>query len=313
MDDYLDSRPTAQEIISICKGLMQLLQRGGLNFTKIVSNDPKVLEIVQTRSSVLEGEEMVVGQNITKGSTESSHVLGLKWDHLKDTLVVSRGLSPKSRSEHSKVTQRLVLSSVSSVFHPIGLVAPFTIRARLLLKEVWRAKGQIWDGELSSAVADAFTDWCNELHVLNEMKVPRSYFSFNPDGVELHVFGDASLEAFGAVAFLRAKSPQDQLAFVLGKARVAPMKSWTIPKLELQAAVLAARLKSQIEKSLSLNISVVALWSDSTTVIQWLKSSNGKQPVFVANRVGEILDLTTIDQWNHVPGVNNPADIVTRG
>ncbi len=257
MDDHLDSRPNAQEIISMCKGLMQLLQRGGFNLTKFVSNDPKVVEIVQTCSSYLEDEEIVVGQKITKGSTDSSHVLGLQWDHLRDTLVVSRGLSPKARSEHPKVTQRLVLSSLSSVIDPIGLVAPFTIRARLLLKEVWRAQGQNWDRELSSAVTEAFQDWCNELYLLNDMKVPRSYFAFDPDEVELHVFGDASLEVFGAVTFLRAISPEEQvdLAFVLGKARVAPMKSWTLPKLELQAAVLAARLKSHIEKSLSLSYS----------------------------------------------------------
>ncbi len=91
------------------------------------------------------------------------------------------------------------------------------------------------------------------------------------------------------------------------------MKSWTIPKLELQAVVLAARLKAQVEKLLNYKLTKIFLRSDSMIVLQWLKGSKDKQPVFVGNHEGEILDLTTIDQWHHVPGELNPADIVTLG
>ena len=101
------------------------------------------------------------------------------------------------------------------------------------------------------------------------------------------MFGDSSEEAFGAVAFLRAQLPRDgvletQLAFVFGKGRVAHMKTLTIPKLELQAALLAARIK-HVEDSLEYEVGNVFMWSDNSTVIQWLHSIE-KQPVFVANR-----------------------------
>ena len=72
-------------------------------------------------------------------------MLGLKWDHTNDTLVVSRGTSCAITKS---LTQHLVLSLVSDVFDTIGLVAPFTVDARLLLKDIWRVTGQQWDDEL---------------------------------------------------------------------------------------------------------------------------------------------------------------------
>ena len=145
--------------------------------------------------------------------------------------------------------------------------------------------------------------------------IPRSYFTEPFDRCELHTFGDSSQDVFCAVSFLRArlaKSQKAELAFVFGKARVAPMKMLSISKLELQAALLATRLKEEILKALTFKVSNVFMWTDSTTVLQWLNSCN-KLPVFVGNRTGEILESTTIDQWNHVLSGDNPADTGTRG
>ena len=89
------------------------------------------------------------------------------------------------------------------------------------------------------------------------------------------------------------------------------MKAISIPKLELQASLLATRLNIDIMKALSIPINDVFMWTDSTTVLQWLHST-AKQPVFVANRVGEILEVTTVDEWYHVDTEDNPADTGTR-
>ena len=227
-------------------------------------------------------------------------------------LVVSRGVN---RSVTETVTQRLVLSRVASIFDPIGLVAPYTIKARLMLKEVWRLHGQQWDDALSEKLTEQFLHWSKALPELSTLELQRCYFSEPVESLELHVFGDSSKEVFGAVAFLRARQKSDgstQLAFVIGKGRVAPMKSLTIPKLELQAALLASRLKRHVEAALTLALEKVYMWSDSSTVLQWLHSPE-KQPVFVANRVSEILDASIVDEWAHVSSTNNPADVVTRG
>ena len=89
------------------------------------------------------------------------------------------------------------------------------------------------------------------------------------------------------------------------------MKPITIPKLELQAALLAVHLRQKILDALTFDVPQSFMWTDSSTVLQWLASAD-KQPVFVANRVAEILETTTIDQWFHVPTANNPSDAETR-
>ena len=160
---------------------------------------------------------------------------------------------------------------------------------------------------------DRFKTWCADLPKLCELTIPRSYFTGPFEDLELHVFGDSSQDVFSAVAFLRAKvNSCAEIAFVIGKARVAPMKTLTVPKLELQAAVLAARLSIDIRNALTIPIQHLFLWSDSTIVLQWLKSLD-KQPIFIANRVSEILETTSADQWNHVATSDNPADAGTRG
>ena len=106
--------------------------------------------------------------------------------------------------------------------------------------------------------------------------------------------------AFSAAAYLRVKLSNSkgittELAFAIGKARVGPMKALTIPTLELQAALLAARLKDGIHKAPTLTVKPTLMWTDSTTVLQWLHSLDN-QPVFVANIVTEIFGLTTVDE-----------------
>ena len=193
---------------------------------------PGLLEELEDQS--VESVPKVIGASMEESS---SHVLGL---------VVSRGTS----CDCSKaVTQRLVLSLVAKVFDPIGLVAPFTVTARLLLKNFWRLHGQSWDKRLPNEMIDQFSSWSSVLPTLALLTITCCYFSGPFEHLELHLFGDSSQEVFSAVAFLRAlvsppsENKRTELAFVIGKARVAPMKTLTVPNLELQAALLAARLR----------------------------------------------------------------------
>ena len=162
---------------------------------------------------------------------------------------------------------------------------------------------------------DKFLEWHSGLPLLRQLTIPRCYFTEPVDQIELHMFGDSSQDVFCAVRFLRARlssSHKTQISFIFDKARVAPMKALSIPKLELQAALLATRLKYDILTALTVSINHLYMWTDSTTVLQWLNSTE-KLPVFVANCVGEILESTTIDEWHHVLSGNNPADTGTWG
>ena len=308
MDDYLDSVESPERAINRSKELVHL-HLGGFKLTNSVSNVPNLADRIDGSPQSTEPKVIVSCQE------DSSHLLGLKWDHTNYTLVVSRGTSCAITKS---LTQRLVLSLVSKVFDPIGLVAPFTVGARLLLKDIWRVTGQQWNDELPLDMVQRFLVWSADLPKLENIKIFGSYFRWLFDNVELHMFGDSSQDIFSAVAFLPAQvtTPtgkiKTELAFVLGKARMATMKVMTVPKLELQAALLAARLKREITQALTVTVNQVFTWADSTTVLQWI-NSNKKQLIFVANRVCEILEYTSVDQWNHVATKDNPADAGTRG
>ena len=273
MDDYLDSFQNRDDALKLGRDLFSLLKLGGFCLTKFVSNVPDVKTALdpdnrESNSSV---------KDICASPDQSSHVLGLKWDHVKDTLVVSRGVD---RPLDKSITQRTGLSFVSSVFDPIGLVAPDTVKARLLLKDIWRISGQKWDDDLPEEIKKQFLEWHSGLHLLGSLTIPRSYFTELFDRIELHMFRDSSQDVFCAVAFLRARlvsSHQTELAFVFGKARVAPI---SIPKLELQEALLATRLKEEILKCLTFKVTDIFMWTDSTTVLQWLHSCS-KLPVLL--------------------------------
>ena len=138
----------------------------GSKLTKFVSNVPNLADRIDGSPQSTEPKVIVSCQE------DSSHVLGLKWDHTNDTLVVSRGTSCAITKS---LTQRLVLSLVSKVFDPIGLVAPFTVGARLLLKDIWRVTGQQWDDELPQDIVQRFLVWSAdlpkleaELHAIHE-------------------------------------------------------------------------------------------------------------------------------------------------
>ena len=125
----------------------------------------------------------------------------------------------------------------------------------------------------------------------------------------MHVFADASTKAYGAVAFL---CNDKHCSFMMARTRVAPLKSQTLPKLELMAATIAKRLAMFAQSSLTtLNELSVKLWSDSQIVLHWLNSQKRLKP-FVASRVQEIIEEFPAATWRYVPTSDNPADLLTR-
>ena len=145
--------------------MVQVLHQGIFELTKIGRNVPDLVDRIYGSAQSTEPKVIVSSKE------ESMHVLGLKWDHNNDTLVVSWGTNSTITKS---LTQRLVLSLVSKVYDPIVLVAPFTLGARLILKEICRVDGQSWDDELPKDTVDRFLAWCVELPQLAEITIPRS-------------------------------------------------------------------------------------------------------------------------------------------
>ena len=289
MDDFIKSVETPEEAIEVFNQLQSLLPQHGFELKKWISNDDAVTEAISEDLKSISNTKQVE----LEPNTEGSSVLGLQWTVTDDSLQVCRGTN---KEVEALITQRKILSLVSSVFDPIGLFAPFSVHMRRLLKGIWTKNGQHWDNEVEPGEEEEFLRWKEQLPIVAETSINRRYFNRERDKTEVHVFADASEDTMCAVAYLRSqpKEYSAHLAFVVGKCRVAPMRHLSIPRLELQAAVMAVWLKEQIVKKHNMKINSCSFWTDSTTVLQWIHSSHRKQKVFVANRVAEILDTTDI-------------------
>ncbi|GFV21013.1 integrase catalytic domain-containing protein [Trichonephila clavipes] len=252
-------------------------------------------------------ESNVASKSVDKHSGET-FILGIIWDLDNDVLKCCTNFD--SLTCEVKITKRLVLSTMQKVFDPIGMLAPSTLLPKLLLQEIWKMK-KAWDQKLPQNIVNKFMKWFNKIQILKDVNVPRcmkiDIFT------ELHVFVDASKGSCAGCVFARSiVDSRVSVILVRAKSRVAPLKLLSIPRLELMACCVGARLLNSILKALNMPDLKVTLWSDSTTALWWIKEY-GNWSVFVANRVKEIRQLTQIQSWKYVPGNMNIADLLSRG
>ncbi|XP_065186225.1 uncharacterized protein LOC135817053 [Sycon ciliatum] len=235
-------------------------------------------------------------------------VLGMEWDTNLDVL----GLTPNPAELKNVQTKRHMLSVLSSFYDPLGIYSPIVFRAKVLLQEIWKLKCN-WDDVLPAAILTEWHEIAHDLSTASQTRIPRlaSFTSNVEPRYELHVFCDASKAGYGAVAYLRTISTNVSVRLLFAKSRVAPLKETTIPRLELLAATLGARMINFLRKELPLQLTTY-LWSDSQCVLGWVKGKGKDLPTFVAHRVAEISRNEDV-QFCYVNTRSNPADQLSRG
>ncbi|XP_074645844.1 uncharacterized protein LOC141902102 [Tubulanus polymorphus] len=204
-------------------------------------------------------------------------------------------------------------SETARVYGPLGLITPVTILAKKLTQNLWKS-GLDWDEPLSLELRDQWAVISRDLSISTSCFLPRAYFDFGIIGkkCELHVFGDASKSAYGAVGYLKVEG---KTSFVISKNRVSPIKVRTIPEMELMAALLASRLATYIKESMDSRLHIdTHIWSDSQIVLSWINSDR-QLSTFVKNRILEIRRLTSkcMSYWHYCNSESNPADLLSRG
>ncbi|XP_043661598.1 uncharacterized protein LOC122625575 [Drosophila teissieri] len=306
VDDYVDSFATESEAISVSTRVKEIHKDAGFELCKFSSSSPTV------ETALGPGRVKSVGW----GEAEEK-ILGMRWQVATDDFRfnVEYHRVPSSVLSGDRVpTKREYLSLVMSTFDPLGFLCCLMVAAKLLLREIWRQKIQ-WDEPLPEELGKAFAIWRKEMDAVGQFRCPRHYFGRGAvRAVELHVFVDASQAAFAAVAYWRVTYEDDdvQVSFVSAKAKCAPMRTMTIPRLELQAAVLGTRLMNTVKEEHSVVITDLVLWTDSKTVLRWIGSTHRRYKQFVGNRVAEILESSKVSQWRWVPTADNAADDATR-
>ncbi|XP_028404102.1 uncharacterized protein LOC114526780 [Dendronephthya gigantea] len=212
-------------------------------------------------------------------------------------------------------TKRTILSNISRLFDPLGLATAITIKARMALQEIWKIKNIGWDDPLPSKLQLTWEKLFDVVKYLKNVQFPRCLQPRGSLGLpELHVFADASNLAYGAAAYLVWTQANGlEVRLISAKARVAPLRQTTIPRLELMAALLASRLAKMVHDEFKIKPSNVILWSDSMIVLAWLRSESTSLQPFVGVRVAEIQATWESATWRHVPTDLNPTDDLSRG
>ena len=310
VDDALCATDSVERAVKLARDLKELCLSGAFNMTKFTSTSPDFLRQIP----VEDRGKGVKDLDLDKDSLGSSRALGLKW------LIVEDSFYFQFKDPQKPLSRRGLLSTVSSVFDPLGIVAPVTLTGRVLLQKLCALRYG-WDDPLPDALAAEWRQWLALAGQLDDVRLRRCIMG--PPGdvlcTRLHIFADASEMAYSAVAYLvrRVQAPgggtERFVTFLMGKSLVNPVRPVSIPRLELAAAVLAVKMRRVLTRELDTEFSSAHLWTDSMVVLGYLRNRTARFRTYVANRVAYIHGGSDVAEWSYVPSRLNPADIGSRG
>ncbi|XP_066599915.1 uncharacterized protein [Prorops nasuta] len=304
VDDIFAGANDLNEAILIRNELIAILDSAGISLDKWAANNSDLLpensfdSLSNTKSKMIDVDKTV-------------KTLGLLWNPSIDAF----GFNVQSTYVPTEeTTKRKVLSCLARLFDPLGWLSPIVVQAKILLQDLWIMKID-WDSPLPADMLSRWNTYCSNLSGVEGILVNCWLGPISSARCELHGFADASMRAYAAVIYLRAVNDSGDCwtSLIISKSKVAPVKTVTIPKLELCGAVLLVKLFKYILKlDLFRNLPIFA-WSDSRDALAWLRNHPSNWKVFIANRVSYIQSELPSAVWRYVPSRDNSANFATRG
>lgn len=327
VDDIVTGADTEDDAFELYSQSKSIFRDGAFNLRKFVTNSEQLQKRIYCaeHTSVPDvTSDDCLDETYVKATlgdfhelgVEEQKVLGVRWRPSDDCFVfdVSAVVEFASTLEPTK---RHVISTVSKFFDPLGFLTPVTIRFKVFFQKLCERKVD-WDVLLSDDLMLEWKKLLNDLRGRVPLSVSRRYFSGDDKNTSRYLCGfcDASSRAYAAVVYLVSTDDENtEISFVAAKTRVAPLKSQTIPRLELLSALLLSRLISTVAESLKSAISQLEMkcFTDSQVSLYWIQGVQREWKPFVRNRVVEIRQRVPPDRWSHCSGDTNPADLPSRG
>lgn len=240
VDDVLFGADEVETLRATRDQLNGIMNRGGFHLRKWAANDDALLTDIPS-----EEHETAVGHALL--DDDAIKVLGITWFPREDVFRHRVTLTDTTAK-----TKRAVLSFIAKLYDPLGWVAPVIITAKILIQELWLHKIG-WDEEVEEEILRRWRAYCDGLSELERVRVPRWLGTrCGIRGVELHEFADASHRAYASVVYVRVFTDDEmRVSLLVAKSKVAPVKTVSIPRLELNAAALLARLLEWAIKTIS--------------------------------------------------------------
>ncbi|XP_058840662.1 uncharacterized protein LOC131696134 [Topomyia yanbarensis] len=311
VDDYLDSLDNPDEAVELALEVAKVHATGGFIIRNWISNQRTVMERIGETNPTT-GKRFV-------GEGGVERLLGIVWMPEEDVYTFSLNYSDSVRAlieGEVDPTKRKMLRLVMSIYDPMELVGAYVIHGKILIQDVWRGRTD-WDEKVPLKVLGRWKQWLTVLRKMDHVNIPRCYFpGYDPvsyRSLQLHIFVDASKQAFAACAYFRIVDRERvRCCLVASKTEVAPLKPFSIPRLESMAAVIGVRLRKTIVENHSVQIQETFFHNDATTVLSLIKSDPRRYRPFVAFRISEILTMSTVTEWRWVPTKLNVADEATK-
>nr|XP_039271502.1 uncharacterized protein LOC120345955 isoform X3 [Styela clava] len=307
VDDGLQSLETVNEAKLLIKNSTSLCAKAGLKLHKFVSNRREVLESIPE----CDRASSVKTIDLNNDPLPIERVLGMLWDVNDDVFRYHLQLKNQPR------TRRGFLSIVSSIFDPMGFLSPVILEGKKILQELCKSKID-WDDPIPENVQPRVNAWIDDLHGIDYLTISRCIKPPNfgvVKVVEMHHFSDACQSGYGQCSYVRLvnENGDSHCTLLMGKSRVAPLKQISIPRMELTAATISARMSRYLREELRYENIKEYFWVDSMVVLGYVNNPVKRFHVFVANRIQQILDVSDVSTWLHVESNQNPSDLASRG
>ena len=307
VDDCLTSVENTNQAVQLVKDLTNICRDKGFRLTKWLSNSKEVLQCIPQSERAKTAKSL----DLNNDDLPSERVLGLLWCPESDTFGFQIVLKERPCS------RRGILATVSAIYDPLGFLAPAILPAKRILQNLCKLQLD-WDTTIPPEYESSWNKWLQEVPHLSSFTIERCFRPTelsNGSSTQLHHFSDASENGYGTVTYIRSDSSTSNVhvSLLMAKARLAPLKKVTIPRLELTAATSMVKINSVLQRELQMQIDSVYYWTDSETVLKYICNTTARFQTFVANRVALIKDGSQISQWRYIETKANPADASSRG